>query len=223
MPLSVLNTGKVNAVTSFETRLYEELVRSPRPREADEAQHPWLTILLDTYHILTTGTALALADEVLKRGAPPACSAGCVACCLRPEVPVSQLELLGIWWYVTEKLPPEERTPLSARLLHHRTLCACPFLSEERCAIYPLRPLACRFLHVFGAPCKTEEITIEARPQDIWLPREAVPPAILNMLPYFGFATEAACRQALTEGYLISVSTLMSDLPWERLVMATKQ
>jgi len=208
---------------SFEARIKEELVRLPRPLEPDEAQGPWLTILLDAYHILTIGTTLAITDEVTRRGVPPACGAGCAACCLRPEVPVSQLELLGIWWYVVERLPAEERLRLNERLLRHRDSRTCPFLAEGRCSIYPLRPLACRFLHVFGSPCKTEEIPVETRPQDVWLPREAAQLAAFTMLPYFGFNTADACRQAMAEGYLVSVSTLMSDFPWENLATARKK
>jgi len=210
-------------MSSFETRLKDELARLSRPRETDEAQHSWLTILLDAYHILTTGTALALTDEETRRGAPLACGAGCAACCLRPEVPVSQLELLGIWWYVMEKLPQEERLRLNERLLHHREVRTCPFLEETRCTIYPMRPLACRFLHVFGTPCREDEIPVEIRPQDIWLPREATPLAVLTMLPFFGFTTEEACLQALAEGYLISISVLMSDFPWENLATAKRR
>jgi len=210
-------------MTSFETHLNEELTRSPRPHESGEEQHPWLTLLLDAYHILTTGTAIAIADEEKKRGAALACGAGCNACCLRPEVPLSQLELLGIWWYVIEKMPPDEREVLNKRLLRHREERTCPFLDKTHCAIYPLRPLACRFLHIFGAPCKSEEIPIETRPDDVWVPQEAVPPAVLTMLPFFGFATEEACRQALKEGYLVSVSGLMSDFPWENLATAKRE
>ncbi len=210
-------------MTNFETRLNEELARSPRPHEADEEQHPWLTMLLDAYHILTTGIALAIPDEEAQRGATLACGAGCNACCLKPEVPLSQLEILGIWWYVIEKLPPDEREALNARLLRHHEELACPFLAETHCTIYPLRPLACRFLHVFGTPCKSEEVPVETRPQDMWIPEDAVPPAILAMLPYFGFTTEEARLQALKEGFLVTVSGLMSDFPWENLATAKKQ
>lgn len=207
----------------FEARLSDEITRLPRPREADEARHSWLTILLDTYYILTVGTTLTLAEEKARRGVPLACNAGCAACCQRPEVPISQLELLGIWWYVVEKLPQEERAKLNEKLIHHRKASACPFLTENHCSIYPLRPLACRFLHVFGTPCTAEEIPIESRPQDIWLPRETAPLAALVMLTYFGFNTEETRRQALADGYLTSISTLMSDFPWENLATARKK
>ena len=208
---------------NFDESLREALRRTPRPRETDEDKHAWLTTLLDAYNILSTGTALLLKDEEARRGQKIGCGPGCSGCCLRPEVPVSQLELLGVCWYVMEKLDPDTHSKLNEKLLHYRQSIECPFLMEGRCAIYPLRPLACRFLHVFGSPCKHEEIPVQDRPQDVWLPREAVPPAILTMLPYFGFNTEEACRQALQDGYIAEVSVLMSSFPWENLATAKKK
>ena len=62
---------------SLDERVDEELRRNPRHREVDEARHPWLTILLDKYYILSTGTALALKDEESRRGQTIGCGAGC--------------------------------------------------------------------------------------------------------------------------------------------------
>ncbi len=215
--------AKVSPVPDLEERVEEELQRNPRPREADEARHPWLTILLDTYYILTTGTTLALKDEEIRRGQTIGCGPGCTGCCLRPEVPVTLLEVLGIWWYVMEKLPPEVSARLKQRLINRKASLQCPFLEEGRCVVYPLRPLACRFLHVFGSPCKPEEIPVQDRPQDVWLPREAVPRAIFTMLEYFGFNTVEERLKALEEGYVATVSSAMSEFPWENLARAEKR
>ena len=208
---------------NFEERLNEEYRRNPRPREADEGEHPWLTLLLDAYHILTLGTGIGLQEEEARRGRKVGCGAGCASCCMRPEVPLSQLELLGMWWYVMEKLDPETQAKLKERLMRRRTFLECPFLMEARCVVYPFRPLACRFLHVFGAPCKPEEIPVQDRPGDVWLPREAIPPAIFTMLTYFGFNTDEERYKALEEGYIATVSTMMNEFPWESLAMAKKK
>ena len=180
-------------------------------------------MLLDAYHILSTGTELLLTDEEARRSQKLGCGPGCAGCCLRPEVPLTQLELLGMWWYFIEKLDPQVREKLRERLLHHRQSIECPFLMEGCCAVYPLRPLACRFLHVFGSPCKHEEIPVQDRPGDVWVPREAVPPAIMAMLPYFGFTTEESRRQALQDGYIAEVSVLMKTFPLENLATAQKK
>ena len=208
---------------SLDERVEQELKRNPRPREADEGRHPWLTILLDTYYILTTGTALALKDEEARRGQTVGCGSGCAGCCMRPEVPVTLLEVLGMWWFVMEKLPPGPREQLKQRLINHTGGLQCPFLVEARCIVYPVRPLACRFLHVFGTPCKPEEIPVQDRPQDVWLPREAVPRAIFTMLEYFGLNTVEERLKAMEEGYIAGVSSPMNEFPWEKLARAEKK
>ena len=208
---------------SFDERLDEELERCPRPVEADEAKHPWLTILLDTYHVLTAGTALAIREESAKRRQKVGCGPGCAGCCMRPEVPVSQLEILGMWWYVMEKLTPEAGERLKERLINRSGGIECPFLMDTRCVIYPLRPLACRFLHVFGTPCRPEEIPVQDRPEDVWLSREAAGRAIFTMLEFFGFNTVEERLKAMDDGYLATVSSLMSEFPWENLARAKKK
>jgi Fe-S-cluster containining protein len=142
---------------------------------------------------------------------------------MRPEIPVSQLEILGIWWYVLEKLDPGMRENLRERLITGSRSIRCPFLVDARCAVYPVRPLACRFLHVFGEPCKPEEIPVQDRPGDVWLPREAVPRALFIMLEYFGFKTAEERLKAMEEGYLATVSSLMSEFPWANLARAKKK
>ncbi len=52
---------------SLSERVARELEAHPRPLEADEAKHHWLTVLLDAYHILSTGASLALSDEEARR------------------------------------------------------------------------------------------------------------------------------------------------------------
>jgi hypothetical protein len=210
-------------MADFEGMLKAKLEAKPRHVETDESQYGWLTMLLDAYYALQVGTGILLDEEQRKRGFNIACSVGCTSCCLRPEVPVTQLELLGIWWYVMNKMDPGVRFRLNQRLMQHRKSIECPFLIESECSIYPVRPLACRFLHVFGPSCRPEEIPVNDRPSDVWLPRQAVPAAIMYMLPYFGFATEQSQRQALDEGYIISVSMPMRDFPWETLASARKK
>ena len=209
-------------ILDFDRTLAAKLESAPRRTEAGEAQYGWLTMLLDAYHVLQVGTELLLDQEKLRRGSNVACDAGCTSCCLRPEVPVTQLELLGIWWHVMNKMDPNLRFRLNQRLLEHRKNVECPFLIDSRCSIYTVRPLACRFLHVFGPRCLPEEIPVQDRPGDVWLPRKAVPAAISCMLPYFGFTNAKSRKQALDDGFIVSVSMPMADFPWESLACARK-
>ena len=121
-----------------------------------EVRHPWLTRLLNAYHISDTATRADLERETLRRGAAPACRSGCCVCCVGQVIPVSAFEIMGIYWYVAEVLSPRKRQVVRANLLAHRPeheAPACPFLVERACGVYPLRPLICRQHHVFGRAC----------------------------------------------------------------------
>src|SRR3989304_8226721 len=76
---------------------------------ADEAANPWLSVLLDAYHIQDTGIAVELQEEQKKRKDKLGCHRGCGTCCQRPTVPVTDPEVKGIAWFVNNKLPKEFR------------------------------------------------------------------------------------------------------------------
>ena len=194
-----------------------------RERYPHEADLPWLAILLDSYHLFETGCAHELAAAEAARGAKIACRTGCWACCSRPSVPMTEIEIMGVSWYVLGLLRGERRDEVVAQLKQHRQRNECPFLLHGECAVYPVRPFACRFLHVFGAPCTPEEIPVESRPQDIWTPGPAVVrPAIFKMLTYFGFIRLEDKEAAFASGYIPAASRLMSDLSWESLPFDTQ-
>ena len=87
-----------------------------------------------------------------------ACTAGCPHCCWLP-VQTSVAEVLYAWEWALTHLPPdvllrirtgadstqaqsESRTETGPSPRGART--PCPFLVEDRCSVYPARPLACR-------------------------------------------------------------------------------
>jgi Fe-S-cluster containining protein len=88
-----------------------------------------------------------------------ACAAGCSACCSQ-QVAVAPVEAAAIAQYVTRHFTDEEDTALVARLRALDTLTRgktalerahmrepCAFLVENRCSIYPVRPLRCRAVY----------------------------------------------------------------------------
>lgn len=121
-----------------------------------ETRLHWLSALLDTYHVIDTGTFIELEDEELKRKAKVAYREGCSSCCLQPIVPITQPELWGILWFAKEKLESSVRQAVDKHVMDHSKTVQCPFLVDEDCAIYPVRPIACRLLFVFGTPCKPD-------------------------------------------------------------------
>ena len=66
-----------------------------------------------------------------------ACRAGCAWCCYY-SVDVRAAEVFGILDFVERALAPAEQV-------------RCPFLSDGRCAIYPVRPQSCRNYHATDA------------------------------------------------------------------------
>ena len=92
-----------------------------------------------------------------------ACRAGCAWCCYF-TVDVRAAEVFGILDFVEQSLAPAEKariyTEVRANSAMLRALgeggrvtrnLKCPFLSEGRCAIYPVRPQSCRNYHATDA------------------------------------------------------------------------
>ncbi len=205
-------------------KLAARLKKIPRQRQADEERFAWLTSLLDTYHIYDNGLVLELEAEEQQRGRAVACRQGCTGCCLRPTAPITELEMMGIWWFVVNRLAADTRAAVQARLHRQRQSAECPFLLEGSCAIYAMRPLACRILHVFGRPCRPGEIPIETRPGDIWTPsRDVGRKAVMPMLAYFGFTRTQDKEKAFDEGFIPANSLPMNELNWEPLARAQPQ
>ncbi len=124
----------------------------------DEKHLPWLAALLDGYAIADAGVAIAIANEIKRRKKRLACGKGCGSCCeTQKDVPLYPHELVGIYWYVMEKMATPEREGLKSRLASHAAGLPCPFLIRGSCVIHPLRPLGCRQFNVFGSRCLPDE------------------------------------------------------------------
>jgi hypothetical protein len=156
-----------------------------------EARHPWLAGLLRAYHISDTAVRANLERETARRGAPPACRAGCHVCCVGLYVPVSDFEVLGLWWYCAEIMPEATQRLVRVNLLVQEITPACPFLVDGGCAVYPLRPFVCRQHYVFGAACRPGENLCQDRPGDVFRAGEGASRDIAwEILPLYGTAPE---------------------------------
>jgi Fe-S-cluster containining protein len=87
---------------------------------------------------------------------PLACQEGCAWCCHK-RVGVSAAEVVRIAAYLRQSLSPEKQDEVRARVVQRdeerRGLSKdrwavlrvpCPLLVEQRCSVYPVRPLTCR-------------------------------------------------------------------------------
>lgn len=186
----------------------------------DEARHPWLGCLLDAYHTLDQGVVLAIGRELV-RGHRLACAKGCAACCRSHlTIPVYPLELLGIYWFVSEHLAPAHRSVLRRQLEAHRRGEACPFLVEEVCAIHPLRPAACRQFNVLDRVCLEGEDAYYTRRSDVVTPiRRFTDAAIARALPFYGVKDPHQQRKVLRSGQIHALAKVLQELDWGKLAM----
>ena len=90
-----------------ETRAADLAAAAPPQRlsfPAAEGYLPWLSMLLDAYHIADGGVTEAIRREQ-RQGRRLACAKGCSACCRSHKtIPVYPLELIGMTWYATEHI-----------------------------------------------------------------------------------------------------------------------
>jgi Fe-S-cluster containining protein len=137
-----------------------------RPREPDEDEQPWLTILLDALHILDQGLAHEVSTEEQRRGARVGCHAGCTACC-QSDLRLRPIEVEGIAWYAATRLDEDTWQRVKAQLARPDG-GVCPFLLDGQCSVRPVRPLTCRTFFVFGEPCRVGERLFQLRSRDIF-------------------------------------------------------
>ncbi|EPR43165.1 protein of unknown function UPF0153 [Desulfovibrio sp. X2] len=160
-----------------------------RVRFPDEAALPWLAPLLDAYALMDAAMHAAAREERGRTGRAPACGPGCAHCCRQP-VPASEAELRGLAWYAAKTLRGPARARVAEALRGLRLQSPCPFLLDGACAVYALRPLACREFVVLGRPCAAREDPTTARPDDMLLPPPAAQRGALRLLLPRGVLSE---------------------------------
>lgn len=210
--------GKSDPVT-------RQLAKTPRfSYPEDEASYPWLSVLLDAYHLTDAGIEVELAEEIKKRKQQPGCHRGCYICCLKADVPISPLEKAGIDWFVTEKLSGDARHILEEQLEFHEVIPHCPFIVDSVCSIYPVRPLGCRIFFVFGTPCETPASIGTTRKADIWShSRELARRVAMIMLPYDDITSVSDKEFAFENGFIFSNMTLLRSQDWEQIAARMRE
>lgn len=167
--------------------------------------------------IADQGTEKTIKD-LNESGATVACGNGCDACCRNASVQLTQPELQGISWYASEQLAGDLRVKVRRRLEHHRETPECPFLVEHSCAIYPVRPLACRQFLVKSTPCAVGEDVSISRPSDIVRkPRSNAKKVAVQLLKFWNFHSEKARVKAFENGFIFEAGRMMHDYPWEMI------
>lgn len=182
-----------------------------------ERKYKWLSNLLDTFAIADEGVA-ATRDHQAASGTPVACSNGCSACCKNPTVPITEPELIGISWYASEVLAGETRARVKERLETHMDRVECPFLIDDQCSIYPVRPLICRQYMVRSKPCSVGEHVDKTRPGDMVMPpRSSIQKVAVQLLNHWDFQSRKAKLQAFENGFIGKHARDMHLYDWRQI------
>jgi Fe-S-cluster containining protein len=184
----------------------------------DEKRLPWLSLLLDAYAVADTGVAVAIRDEEKRRNSRLACARGCGNCCEhQKDLPLYPHELVGIYWYVSEKTVSPGRDILRERLAVHTSASACPFLIDDSCSIHPVRPIGCRQFNVFTSPCAPGEDPYHTRRDDVLVPlTDYTDRAFAAVLPFYNMKREGdlSASVKLIRSQIMNLQTF----DWKKLV-----
>jgi Fe-S-cluster containining protein len=186
-----------------------------RSQQPDEVKYPWLSLLLDAYWLVDEANKNNLPAEIDRRGETIACHQGCCACCLRPAVPILEIEFAGISWYACEKLTDPIRGRVRQQLTDYKSSTQCPLLVDKQCSIYPMRPLACRHFYLFGSSCIDNDDPWETRQKDIWRDTSNTAfRASMVILPYYGIHDIKEKQEAFQDGIMVRLAQQMHHLNW---------
>jgi len=190
---------------------------------ADEKKLPWLPLLLDAYAIADTGVSIAIRGEEKRSKVKLACAKGCGNCCVhQKDLPFYPHELVGIYWYVSEKMVQPMRFIVRDRLASHVTGSACPFLVDNSCSIHPVRPIGCRQFNVFQKPCVEGEDPYFTRRDDVLVPlSDYIDRAFATVLPFYNIKKEVNPVKAvrLVRSQIMNLQTY----DWKKLVALLDQ
>ncbi len=185
----------------------------------DESKFRWMPMLLDAYAIIDDGIAVAIGAEEEKRGIKLSCKNGCDSCCrTHKDIPVYPLELVGIYWFSTEKVVQPVREILKRQLSSHIKGDPCPFIINSSCSIHLIRPIACRQFNVFNRQCAEGEDPFYTRRDDVLTPiKDYTDQAFYTMLPFYGVTDEDDKIDAIENNLIHSLVRILQLCSWKEL------
>ncbi len=190
----------------------------------DEKNHNWLPLLLNAYAIMDEGVSKDI-EKREKSGEKLACRCGCSNCCeTHCDIPIYPIEIVGVYWYVIEKVKEPVRSEIKNSLIKHKNNDPCPFLIRKTCSIYLMRPLACRQFNVFGEPCRAGEDAFYTRPDDVMKPSEHyLGRALYETTPFYGIFHEQERVEFINSGRLNRLVRILQHYPWIELARRLDQ
>ena len=179
-----------------------------------EEKYDWLPPLLDLYYLSDLATERFLSEKGFQ-GVKVGCRKGCSHCCSNMSVPLNEHEFKGISWFICELYDSKDRKTIKNRLQNALTLTECPFLINNACQVYPVRPLICRQFHVALPACNGGEDIAKERPHAILSPTpDFLFPVINHLLEMFGHLTRAQKATAFDSGLLVERARNIHEIDW---------
>lgn len=198
---------------------YDARVNGASDRQAPPGEPAWAATLRAMHDEVDRGVSRAVQRVQRRSGRRIACRRGCAACCrVNTDIPVFPVELAGISRHCVEALRGALREEVRRRCAAHEPGAPCPFLVAGGCAVYPVRPTACRLLAVFGAPCAEGEDAWHARRADVLPP----PAGLLErayriMLPFHGVTAAGDQDAWLARGLVDALARNLPRIDWRSL------
>lgn len=176
--------------------------------------HPSIRMLRILYAVVDEGNAVALEAEQA-RGRRPACTKGCTHCCRDQYIPMTAAEMEGMMMYAAAEL----HEPVRSRVVHNipdqGMSETCPFLVDDVCSIYPMRPMACRRYYVLELACGPQEDVLLTRPNHILQPlAEYTHKAFSILYRHYGITDEQALQEALDNKLITRICTSLHQTDW---------
>lgn len=188
----------------------------------DEQKHKWLPMLVDAYHLIDLGIAEAVKLKEKKENRTLACTKGCANCCKHhKDIPVYPLELVGLSYYVNEKIDADTKAKIKQPLANYQSENPCPFLVDDVCTVHEMRPIACRIFMVFNKPCDVGEDPYYTRKEDV-LPtiQDYIDQAFYVMLPFYGVTEDKHKLSIISTGAFHKKAVPLNTINWSKLAIS---
>ncbi|MDC0336311.1 YkgJ family cysteine cluster protein [Pseudodesulfovibrio sp.] len=184
----------------------------------DLKEFPWLSMLMEAYAVSDQAVKEVQDKDFDEHGFKAACSKGCIPCCYQQFIPLTTLELAGIVWYICNKMDPQAQQSIMEVLEGYSGDRTCPMLQGPTCAVYPVRPLACRQFVVYEKACESREDVLGTRPEQVLkLDESSIRQVFRAMLPFYEIHTPDAQEVALHDKYWLKQSSYMHQVDWPSL------
>ena len=119
---------------------------------------------------------------------------------------------------MVEKITGPLRTQLETQLRNHKKGEPCLLLVDNACAVYPLRPMACRQFNVFDTVCTEGEDAYYTRRQDVLTPiRDYADQAFDVLLPFYGIKKSSERKCMIQSGEVHRLVKVLQEYDWPKL------